>query len=69
MAEILLNCWTLGGTACFTVEIVPSKTVGHLKDAIKKEKEHALKYIDADQLEIWKVNDPAQRTVPAITDV
>jgi hypothetical protein len=30
-------------------------TVGHLKKAIKKEKEHAIGAIDANTLELWKV--------------
>lgn len=51
----------------FPVDILRSKTVDHLKKAIKKEKENALNHIDADQLEIWKVSDPAH-SVPAITD-
>jgi len=58
MAEILLNCWILGGTTSFPVEILPSENIGQLKDAIKKKKEPVLNHIAADQLEIWKVNDP-----------
>ena len=61
-AELSLNCQILGLGNSFPVDILPSKTVGHLKDAIKKKKENALGGIDADQLEILKVNDPAQRT-------
>jgi hypothetical protein len=63
MAEISLNCWILGldNTNVFPVDILPSKTVGHLKDAIKKQKENTLNHIDAHQLDIWQVSDPAQR--------
>jgi len=45
----------------FLVDIPLSKTVDHLKKAVKKEKEPTLNHIAADQLEIWKVSDPAQR--------
>ena len=64
-AEISLTCWILGldDADSFPVDITLSKTVGHLKKAIKKEKEPTLNHIAADQLEVWKVNDhPMQRT-------
>jgi len=61
--EISLNCWIVGLDKAnrFSVDVPLSKTVDHLKDAIKKKKENAFNHIDADQLEIWKVSDPAQR--------
>ena len=67
--DISLTCWIVGldDANAFPVDILRSQTVGHLKKAIKKEKENALNHIDADQLEIWKVGDPA-RSVLAITD-
>jgi len=43
----------------FVVEILPSKTVDHLKEEIKKKQENALDCIDASWLNIWKVNSPA----------
>jgi hypothetical protein len=60
-AEISLACWILGldNANLFLIDILRSKTVDHLKKAIKKEKENAFNHIDADQLEIWKVSDPA----------
>jgi len=63
-AEISLACWipSTDGADSFMVDILPSKTVDHPKDAIKKKKGNAPNHIDADQLEIWKVGDPAQRT-------
>jgi hypothetical protein len=63
-AEISLACWILGldDANVFLADILPSNTVDHLKKTIKKEKENALNHIDADQLEIWKVSDSAQRT-------
>ena len=66
MAEIVLNCWILGDTASFPVNIVPSKNVGHLKDAIKEEEEPVLNHIAAGQLEIWKVNDPRTAYPPSL---
>jgi len=65
----LRRCWIVGldDANAFPVDILLSKTVGHLKKAIKKEKEPILNHIAADQLEIWKVSDPAH-SVPAITD-
>jgi len=57
MAEISLACWILGldDANHFLVDILLSKTVDHLKKAIKKEKSPILNHIAADQLEIWKV--------------
>ena len=53
----------------FLVDIPLSKTVDHLKDAIKKKKENAFNHIDADQLEIWKVSDRAtQPPLPICND-
>jgi hypothetical protein len=49
--EISLNCSILGSTRSFPVDILSSKTVGHLRDAIKKENELKLNHIDADALE------------------
>jgi len=61
---ISLNCWILGVSdlSSFPVDILPSKTVGQLKKAIKKEMENTLNNIDAGRLEIWKVGDPACNT-------
>jgi len=65
-----VDCSILGSddTNAFPVDILLSKTVGHLKDAIKKKKENALNHIDADQLKIWKVGDPA-RSVRGTADM
>ena len=62
--KISLNCWILGldKANCFSVDILLSKTVNHLKKAIKKEKENAFNHIDTNQFEIWKVGDPTQHT-------
>jgi len=64
LAEISLACWILGldDANHFLVDILLSKTVDHLKKAIKKEKDPILNHIAADQLEIWKVGDSVQRT-------
>ena len=63
-AEISLVCWIPGleDANAFTIDIPRSKTVDHLKKAIKKEKEPILNHVAADQLEIWKVNNSARRT-------
>ena len=68
-AESSLACWIVGldDANAFPVDILLSKTVGHLKKAIKKEKEPIFNHIAADQLEIWKASDPV-RSVPAIAD-
>lgn len=62
-AEITLTCSIvgLGNQNPFEVEILPSKTVDRLKKAIKKENEPMLDHINATQLTIWKVGDPARR--------
>jgi len=59
-----LSLWILGPSDQdpFVVDILPSESVDHLKKAIKKEQENALDCIDANWLDIWKVNSPAQRT-------
>jgi len=62
--ELRLNCWILGfdDADAFPVGVLRSRTVAHLKDAIKKMTENALDRIDADQLNIWKASYPARRT-------
>ena len=41
----------------FPVDILDSKTVGHLKEEIVKKNSNALANVDAGQLELWKVCD------------
>ena len=62
--EISLNCSILGRNVrnVFPVDILRGRTVGHLKGAIKKEKEPTLNHIAADQLEIWKVSERTNAT-------
>ena len=62
--EISLGCLIIGlnNVNAFTIEIMSSKSVHNLKSAIKEHNGNKLENIDADQLEIWKVSDPAQRT-------
>jgi len=62
VAKLSLGCWILGDRNPFMVAILPSKTVDYLKDTIKKKKQPALDHIAADELNIWKVNSPSQRT-------
>jgi hypothetical protein len=54
-----LFCWILRkSNRAFPINIGKSETVGDLRAAIKKEKEHALVGIDSDTLIIWKVRPP-----------
>jgi hypothetical protein len=59
--QLDLNCLVLGDEISagrvFPVRIAKSETVGGLKKAIKKEKEHASDGIDADLVDLWKVSD------------
>ena len=69
--ELSLNCWIEGldNANAFLVDILSSKTIGHLKGAIKQKKDPVLNHIDADQLEIWKVSDRAmQPPLPICND-
>ena len=53
---ITLFCWILGiSDHPFPVDIEDTRTVGHLKKAILKEKPSAFANIDPDQLTLWKV--------------
>ena len=63
-SEIWLNCSVLGPDVgnVFPVDILPSKGVGHLKDAIKNKKAPKLDHLAADELGIYKVSDFAQYT-------
>jgi hypothetical protein len=63
MSTVLeLNCWILGNEPrrIFPVEVPSSKTVGHLKEAIKDKKKHTFSGIDADLLDLWKVSNRIQ---------
>jgi len=40
----------------FPIDIRKSKMVGHLQNAIKKEKEPELDHLDANSLILWKVS-------------
>ncbi|KAF8230515.1 hypothetical protein L208DRAFT_121499 [Tricholoma matsutake] len=54
-----LFCWILNKSdSPFSVEIGKSKTVDHLKKAIKKEKEPELDHLAAPSLDIWKLSSP-----------
>ncbi|KAF8946563.1 hypothetical protein BGZ46_005756, partial [Entomortierella lignicola] len=49
-SPVLLNCIVEKESSSFSVEILSSKNVGALKDAIKKKKEPRLNHIAADEL-------------------
>ena len=62
--KISLCCSILGPDVghVFSVKVSRDEIVDVLKKVIKEEKGNAFNRIDADQLEIWKVSDRAQRT-------
>jgi hypothetical protein len=69
-----LNCLVQGDNLCnaFSVEIASTKNASALQKAIRKEKEHAFKGVDADTLVLWKVSMPADGPVkqdPRIHDL
>lgn len=49
-------CIVAGDDTPFPIDIESNKTVGHLKKAIKKEKENKLTGIDADELKLYRVD-------------
>ncbi|KAF9161413.1 hypothetical protein BGX21_011008 [Mortierella sp. AD011] len=53
--EITLNCIVDGDSTSFPVDIVPEKSIGHLKDAIHAKKSKTFHDIDADRLTLWWV--------------
>ena len=61
-SEVWLKCSILGPDVAtvLPLDILPSKGVGHLKDAIKKKKAPELDHIAADELVIYKVSDSVQ---------
>ncbi|KAF9359030.1 hypothetical protein BGX34_008572 [Mortierella sp. NVP85] len=61
MTEITLFCLLEGTDSFFPVDIERTKTVGHLKDAIKDKKSPSppkFKDIAADELTLWRVSIP-----------
>ncbi|KAF9344229.1 hypothetical protein BGX34_005868 [Mortierella sp. NVP85] len=56
--DLTVFCITEGAETSFPVDIEPTKTVGHLKDAIKTKKATVFKDVDADQLTLWRVSIP-----------
>ncbi|KAG2116465.1 uncharacterized protein F5147DRAFT_768830 [Suillus discolor] len=64
-----LNCLVLGDHPrnIFPVKIVSTKLVDNLKDLIK-EKTHAFRDLDADALQLWKVDLPVDDTLESNID-
>ncbi|KAG0011910.1 hypothetical protein BGZ80_000336 [Entomortierella chlamydospora] len=58
--EITLNCIVDGDSTSFPVDVVPEKSIGHLKDAIHAKKSKTFHDIDADKLTLWRVEIPDQ---------
>ena len=56
--NIQLWCWVQGDdhNETFGIGIAGTKTVDDLKKAIRKEKPHAFREVDADTLKLWKVS-------------
>ncbi len=57
-----LYCLVLGDSSkqIFPVKIASTETVGTLKKAIKEEKPHAFRDVDADKLALWSVSFPTE---------
>jgi hypothetical protein len=55
-----LNCLVLGDdpSHIFAIDIDGAKKVSFLKEVIKDKKKHAFQHVDADTLEVFKVNLP-----------
>jgi len=55
-----LNCLVLGDdpSRVFSVKIASMESVGTFKKAIKHEKPHAFRHLDADSLHIFRVSFP-----------
>ncbi|KAH7028690.1 hypothetical protein BKA57DRAFT_511482 [Linnemannia elongata] len=56
--HLTLFCLVNGEATPFSVEVDPSKTVDHLKKAIKAEKTNVLGDVDADEFTLWHVSIP-----------
>jgi len=56
--NLTLFCCLVDSSTPFPVDISSSRTVSHLKDAIKEKKLNVLKEIDADRLSLFKVSLP-----------
>ncbi|KAF9405452.1 hypothetical protein BGZ76_006572, partial [Entomortierella beljakovae] len=57
--EITLFCIVDGDSTAFPIDLAVSKTVGHLKDAIKKKKEPRFDDLAADELILYHVSVPS----------
>ncbi|KAF9321929.1 hypothetical protein BG006_002504, partial [Podila minutissima] len=66
--HITLFCLVNGEATPFSVEVDPSKTVDHLKKAIKAEKTNVLGDFDADELTLWHVSIPDDDDIPIPLD-
>ena len=60
-ASITLICLVKGSSTAFPVDIDRNLLVGHLKKAIKAEKQNDFAGIDADKLRLWKVEISGDR--------
>jgi hypothetical protein len=62
---LVLNCCILGNdpSHIFPIEIERTKLVGTLKKAIKEEKKHTFRHVDADTLALWRVSIPDDKSL------
>ncbi|KAF9993305.1 hypothetical protein BGZ80_008193, partial [Entomortierella chlamydospora] len=70
--EVTLFCIVDGDSTAFSVDILPGKTVDHLKKKIKEEKSKVFSEVDPDELILWHVSIPStpkrQITLGNLTD-
>ncbi|KAF9151896.1 hypothetical protein BGX20_005282, partial [Mortierella sp. AD010] len=57
-SEVTLFCIVDGDSTAFSVDILPGKTVDHLKKKIKEEKSKVFSEVDPDELILWHVSIP-----------
>jgi len=67
MSLLSINCFVLGSSEVFTVEIPKTKNVSILKDLIKEKQSHRLNYVDASELTVRKVSLPEDAITPELT--
>src|SRR5438067_4541670 len=58
-----LFCLIENNSTAFSIMIVANETVDDLKKRIKNENPNTLNYVDAKDLELWKVDTPDDRKI------
>ncbi|KAG0042374.1 hypothetical protein BGZ83_000547, partial [Gryganskiella cystojenkinii] len=67
--KITLSCIVSGDSTPFSVDVLPGKTIGHLKNKIKEEKAPRFDDITADVLGLYKVSIPEKDQVIVESDI